>query len=673
MSPDDDDPRPKRPARSPRPKRRRRLTPAHGVFVVVLALLAWRIWAMVDAGSPTGWDWVVLAILVSVLVMVGQHILEQAGRLAKLRNRGLGALAFVLSLSVASVTAVVVTGASPELGLDLQGGYSIVLTAEGNPPSENIDQAIEVIRARIDGLGVAEPEITRQGDSVVVDLPGIKDREEAQELVGRTAKLEFRPVLQSGLPFDAQAAEAGDDPCATAAASLAGATDPTATDPTATDPAGTDPAGTETTAPADPSSTTAPASTPADDDEEGAPAVGAPTVPGVADGEQAVPVPRQEDGSTTTTEPVESTTSTTVAGDTTTTTAPAGEPGQPADDTVVFPTQPSDDGPQSCTALGPVGFEGDALSKSQAQLGGSTGSEWVVAVAVKGGKQDQANTLFNACQAMDPAVCPSGQMAIVLDDQVVSAPVVNEPNLASDEFVIQGGGDGGFAEGDAKDLALVLRYGALPVEFVAGAERQVSPTVGEDSLRAGIIAGLAGLAVVILYLLIYYRALGIIVVMGMVVWSVLMYGLICWLSNTQGLTLSLSGVVGIVISIGTTVDSYVVHFERLKDEVRLGKSVRSSTERGFSLAFRTIVTANVAALIGAGLLWWLTVGAVRGFAFFLGLSVLLDLFVIWTFERPMVALFARSKFFTDNPVWGVARGLGRPSDDTPTEPAGVAS
>jgi len=149
-------------------------------------------------------------------------------------------------------------------------------------------------------------------------------------------------------------------------------------------------------------------------------------------------------------------------------------------------------------------------------------------------------------------------------------------------------------------------------------------------------------------------------VLGMVVWSALMYGIVCWLSATQGLTLSLSGVVGIVISIGTTVDSYVVHFERLKDEVRLGKSVRSSTERGFQLAFRTILTANVAALIGAVVLYMLTVGAVRGFAFFLGLSVLLDIFVIWMFERPMVALFARSGFFTEHPVFGVARGLGGP-------------
>ncbi len=247
---------------------------------------------------------------------------------------------------------------------------------------------------------------------------------------------------------------------------------------------------------------------------------------------------------------------------------------------------------------------------------------------------------------------------------------MNEPNLASDEFVITGGGQGGFAEDEAKDLALVLRYGALPVEFRPSDERQVSPTVGDDTLRAGILAGVIGLVAVALYLLVYYRALGIIVVLGLTVWASLMYGVVTWLSVNRGLTLSLAGVVGIVVSIGTTVDSYIVHFERLKDEVRLGKSIRSSTERSFKAAFRTILTADIASLIGASLLWWLTVGAVRGFAFFLGLSVALDIFVMWAFDRPMVALFARSRFFTEHPVFGVARGLGREAPDEAPGPGG---
>jgi preprotein translocase subunit SecD len=269
-------------------------------------------------------------------------------------------------------------------------------------------------------------------------------------------------------------------------------------------------------------------------------------------------------------------------------------------------------------------------------------------------------------------------MGMVLDGEVISAPTVQGPNLADKDFQITGGGTGGFSESQAKDLALKLRYGALPVEFTRSAERQVSPTLGEDSLQAGILAGLIGLLAVAIYLIVYYRALGVVVILGLGVWSALMYGTVCWLSASRGLTLSLSGVVGIVVSLGTTVDSYVVHFERLKDEVRLGKSVRASTEKGFQMAFRTILTADLASLMGAALLWYLTVGAVRGFAFFLGLSVVLDLLVAYCFDRPMVALLARSRFFTEHPIFGVARGLGRSSDDgggaqTPKAKAGAAS
>lgn len=649
--------------------RRRRFTALHATLAGLVVLDLLLIGSIVTSTwRPTFWIWAGLGLLLGATLLTGSRILEESGRMSRLRGRGLGALAVCISLAIASIAAVLITDNSPQLGLDLQGGYSIVLTAQGDPPDENIDQAIEVIRARIDGLGVAEPEITRQGDSVVVDLPGIRDRAEAQALVGRTAKLEFRPVVVDGLPFDTEAGP-GDDPCAAAAAAV----DPTATtapvDPTATT-APADPAA--TTAPADPAATTAPADpadpaatteapTPSGSEEEGAGAVPGPTVPAVADGEQAAPLPRQED-TTTTTAPEAGATTTTAPGT-------VGEP-EADQDVVVLPTQEVEDQPRACTQMGAVGFEGDALSKSQAQLGGSTGSEWVVAIRVKGDQRDDANALFNACQARD-ATCPSGQMAIVLDDQVVSAPTVNEPNLASDEFVITGGGQGGFAESEAKYLALVLRYGALPVEFRPSDERQVSPTVGDDTLKAGILAGVIGLVAVALYLLVYYRALGIIVVLGLAVWSSLMYGVVTWLSVNRGLTLSLAGVVGIVVSIGTTVDSYIVHFERLKDEVRLGKSIRSSTERSFKAAFRTILTADIASLIGASLLWWLTVGAVRGFAFFLGLSVALDMFVMWTFDRPMVALFARSRFFTEHPVFGVARGLGREApDDAPApEPA----
>ncbi|MEO7429580.1 MAG: SecD/SecF family protein translocase subunit, partial [Acidimicrobiales bacterium] len=209
---------------------------------------------------------------------------------------------------------------------------------------------------------------------------------------------------------------------------------------------------------------------------------------------------------------------------------------------------------------------------------------------------------------------------------------------------------------EAKDLALVLRYGSLPVNLEPQTVQTVSPTLGADSLRAGLLAGLLGLVLVCLYMLVYYRALGLVVVMGLSVWGALNYAII----SKLGVALSLSGVTGIVVSVGVTVDSYVVYFERLKDELRAGRTLRSTTERSFARAFRTILAADISSLIGAGLLFWLTVGPVRGFAFFLGLSTLLDVVVAWFFTRPMVGVLSRNRFFTNTKWFGLARGLDAP-------------
>ncbi len=682
-------------------------------FAAAVALLGARVVTIAVAGSRTSSaTWATLALCIGLVLATGLVVLDGTGRLTPLRGRGLGALGLIVGLALTSLVIVSANRATPELGLDLQGGFSVVLTAQGDPPSDTVDQAISIIRQRIDGLGVAEPEVTRQGNNVVVELPGVEDREQAQQIVGQTAKLEFRPVLIPALPYDQAAADAGEDPCATAAqAASAGA--PGGAAPGGAVPGGAVPGGAtpgEVPGGAPPGEGPPPASDPSGESTvpdtapppapggaaEGAPARPVPPVGGITDGESAAPpLARQdgEDGSTTTapaddapttTAPADGSTTTAPPDDAPATTAPVAPGGQaPGGDAqagaVFLPTQERDGEPRTCVQLGPIGFEGDALSSAQAQLGGNTGSDWVVGVNIKGGSRDAANALFNACFAGGPT-CPSsgggnGQLAIALDDEVVSAPAVNSQNLANDEFIISGGGESGFAEGDAKDLALVLRYGALPVEFTRSAERQVSPTLGEESLQAGALAGLIGLVAVVLYLILYYRALGVVVVMGLAVWSSLMYGVISWLSATQGLTLSLAGVVGIVVSLGTTVDSYVVHFERLKDEVKLGKSVRASTEKGFQRAFRTILTADIASFMGALLLWWLTVGAVRGFAFFLGLSVVLDVVVAYTFDRPMVALLARNRFFTENRTFGVARGLGRSDGggSTPAPRAGAAT
>jgi preprotein translocase subunit SecD len=520
-------------------------------------------------------------------------------------------LVIIVVVAGVALGATLAAGNSPQLGLDLQGGFSVVLTAKGNPPSDSIEKAKEIIRQRIDGLGVSEPEVTRQGDNVVVELPGVKDRKKSQQIVGQTAKLEFRGVLQQAPPgYTYQAA----DPEKGQAAKCVQDDETTTTTTTGSTTTSTTVAGASTTAStASTTTSTAPTTTTA-----------------------------AADGSSTTT---------------TSTTAPKDGP-------IVVPTEASDNATPVCLQVGPVGFEGSSLSRAKAELDTTTGS-WKVAVGIKGSEKATANTLFNACYS-GTAECPTKQLAIVLDGRVQSYPTVQGQNLA-DEPTFQITGD--FSQSEAKDLALVLRYGALPVEFERSAEQQVSPTLGQASLHAGLVAGLVGLAAVALYMLLYYRGLGIVVILGLGVWSALMYSVICYLSERGGLALSLAGVTGIIVSVGTTVDSYVVYFERLKDEVKSGKTLRSSTERGFQRAFRTILTADVSSFLGAFVLWWLTVGPVRGFAFFLGLSVVLDVIVAYFFTRPLVIILGRSRFFTEAPFFGVARGLGQ----EPVAPIGGGS
>ncbi|MDQ6697929.1 MAG: protein translocase subunit SecD [Actinomycetota bacterium] len=588
-------------------------------------------------------------------------------------------LLIIVILSIGSVIATVAVDNKPQLGLDLQGGFSVVLQAKsvkGKLPSdEAVEKAKDIISQRVDGLGVAEPDITRQGKRVIIQLPGVKDRARAEKLVGCTAKLELRPVLSP--------------PAALTSSTTAPKSKTSTTS-----------SGSTTSTPK--SSTTAPRSTttaPAGKGETGSGTVGA------SQGESALPVqlvpttqPTTTAAPTTTTAKPKagSKTTTTTAPTTTTTESPAARAqaaknaasttscsggtskGSSTPTATTTPAQKAggagafiDDTGQSVYQLGPVGFEGSALSKAEAGL--SNGS-WQVNVSVRGKDKAKANATFNACYNAT-ATCPPtgrddkgqgrGAIAIVLDGKVISAPTVNGPDLASETFTISGN----FDAKRAKELALVLRYGALPVEFRTETVQQVSATLGKDSLNAGLLAGLIGIAAVGLYMLLYYRGLGLVVILGLMVWGGLMYSIVCYLSQNSGLALSLSGITGIIVSVGTTVDSYVVYFERLKDEVRSGKTVRSSTERGFQRAFRTILTADISSFIGAALLWWLTVGPVRGFAFFLGLSTVLDVIVAYMFTRPLVILLGRSRLFTEARFFGIARGLAR--EEPVVEPAGA--
>ncbi len=464
----------------------------------------------------------------------------------------------ILVLAAGALGLTVASGSSPQLGLDLQGGASVVLQPRDKVPSGVLDQAIEIIRNRVDALGVAEPDITRQGDSIIVSLPGVRNKDRAVEVVGQTAQLYFRPVLER-LPAVAS-------PTTTAVP----AEPATTVDPTS-----------PTTVPIDLSSTTTP--------EENTP-------------EAQVILPEKDDNGNVT----------------------------------------------ARYLLGPAEVTGQAMSSARATVNPNNGV-WEVQFSLTSGGTTQWN-------AMAEKVGVNGQIAMDLDGVIQSA-----PSLQTTNFPGSGQISGNFTEREAKDLALVLRYGSLPVQLDRQTVQTVSASLGRDSLRAGIIAGLVGLALVALYMVLYYRALGLVVWLGLLVSGALMYSLVTLLGKTSGLALTLAGATGIIVSVGVTVDSYVVYFERLKDEIRSGKTIRSSVDRGFSRAYRTILAADAASFIGAVVLYVLSVGSVRGFAFFLALSTLLDVIVAYVFTRPMVVLLGRSRFFTEARWVGVARGLNAPA------------
>ena len=499
----------------------------------------------------------------------------------------------IVVLVSAMLAGNLLAGNVPALGLDLQGGASVTLQPEGEFTASALSQAVDIISQRVNALGVSEPEITRQGNNVVVNLPGVSDQQKALDIIGRQGELLLRPVLQAGT--------LNTDTSTTIPGTGTSVVDTSVVDTTiaATEggpgsvrsrgPATTLPASTDTTVSA-PTDTTAPAAT--------APA-----------------------------------TNISVSKDTTDPNVNAVLLGQNGEAFLV----------------GPAGATGKVFTNN-AQAVINNGN-WTVTVELRKGAAgaDLWNALTTKCFNRD-ATCPTARVAIALDGKVISAPTVQEAVFTGGNVQISGS----FTQSEARDLAKILEFGAVPVKFKVATLQTVSPTLGKDSLRAAIISGLIGVLLVMAFFFVYYRMLTIVVVSGLLVSSALLWSIIAFISRSNGLALTLSGVAGIIVSIGVTVDSYVVFFERIKDELHAGKSLRSSAQRSFTLAWRTILAADTVSFLGALVLWWLTVGPVRGFAFFLGLSTLCDVIVAYFFTRPAVLLLARSKFLNGRKVLGVA-------------------
>lgn len=500
----------------------------------------------------------------------------------------------VLVLALAGIIGLgAVTGAgatfAPKLALDLQGGTQIILAPlleDGATVSEEqLSQAVEIIRQRVDATGVSEASIKTQGNSnIIVEIPGTPD-ENTLKLIRSSAKLEFRPVILAS-----QNASAATDSSASSAAPVAPSAQPT-----------------------DASDTN----------------WVTPDVQKAYDALVCSTAFRQ-----------------------------AGQVDDPT-----LPLVTCDTSGYEKYVLGPVEIEGANIADANAgtittSTGASTNT-WAVNLEFdsKGTEQFAAVTgrLF-------PQTEPKNRFAVTLDGYVITAPTTNA--------VISNGSaqiTGNFDKLSSKALADSLKYGSLPIGFEVQSQENISATLGSEQLNSGLLAGAIGLLLVIIYSVFQYRGLAVVTVGSLAVAAILVYLVITLLSWRQGYRLSLAGVAGLIVAIGITADSFIVYFERVRDELRDGRSLGAAVEHGWNRALRTIIVSGSVSLLAAVVLYLLTVGNVRGFAFTLGLTTLIDLGVAMIFTHPILQLLAKTTFFSSGHRWsgfdskalGVSHYVGR--------------
>ncbi|CCW13281.1 protein-export membrane protein SecD [Rhodococcus aetherivorans] len=537
-------------------------------------------------------------------------------------------LALFGAILVALYALIFFTGdksATPKLGIDLQGGTRVTLTArtpDGSAPSQDsLRQAQQIIETRVNGLGVSGSEVVIDGDNLVITVPG-DDSSQARTL-GQTARLYIRPVI--GQPIAsanaAQPAPAPTDPQAPAPATPA---------PDAATPA-PEPQGRPFPA-QDPTDTPAPAT------DAPAPATDAPA-PAPAPTEDLDPQAR-------------------AAADI----AAAKETRQSEDPAVLQQAMATLD----CSAADPLAGNDDPAKPLVACSTDGTAVYLLGPSIIDGQQITDASSGYNTQQsryevsltfdsegsstwAQFTAASIGQQAAFVLDSKVVSAPVIQGATPAGSATSITGN----FTNTQATELANTLKYGSLPLSFAASEAETVSATLGLASLEAGLIAGVVGLVLVLLYSLVYYRMLGVLVALSLVMSGLAVYAVMVLLGRYINFTLDLAGIAGLIIGIGMTADSFVVFFERIKDEIREGRSFRSAVPRGWARARRTILSGNAVSFIAAAVLYVLAVGQVRGFAFTLGLTTILDVVVVFLVTWPLVHLASTSKFWSKPSVNGL--------------------
>jgi preprotein translocase subunit SecD len=559
------------------------------------------------------------------------------------------------------------------LGLDLSSGTEVVLqaqTAKGAPSAAEMQQAISVLESRVNGTGNSGAQVQQQGSDLInVSVPG-KAANDVINLVSSTAKLAFRPVLLA----QAYTAPAAATPSATPSATASGSASPS---PTSTSTAKS--SATTSPAPSTGASATPKASTQDYSAKLASPSATPSTTPSASTTAKASTTP----SASATPTPTSTAASSTAFGNASAVNAatmklfnklvctPSSDPTQvnPSWKATVGYTEVGDqwDNPTSQTVscdssgtkyvLGQTVFEGTELTGVAAALQ-SNNTQWAVNLTLNSeataafGKltTNQYNNYFPGYQSGNQDDAVLNQTAIVLDGSVQSAPETNGA-LTSGQFTITGPQPNGFTEAQATQLTNVLKYGQLPVNFTQQSVQSISPQVGHSSLDAGLLAGVIGLILVIIYLFYYYRGLGLVSVSSLLIASLLAYLSVVLLSKYQNFTMSLSAIAGLVVAIGITADSFIVYFERLRDEVRDGKTLRPAVEAGWKRARRTILVSDTVSFLAAVLLYHFAVSDVQGFAYTLGLTTLIDVIVVFLFTKPMVTLLAGTKFFSSGSKW----------------------
>ncbi|MEU9188319.1 protein translocase subunit SecD [Streptomyces sp. NPDC048484] len=539
------------------------------------------------------------------------------------------------TLALMMIAIVALTGgmfasghATPRLGIDLAGGTSITLQAKNEPGQKNainktnMDTAVDIMNRRVNGLGVSEAEVQTQGASnIIVNIPKGTNSQQAREQVGTTAKLYFRPVLTTEV--------SGGDPAASPSPSASGNSSGS---PSGSPSAGSDKESEKATS--SPSASATSQGRAVTDALKAAPtpsgSASAPSDPAASPSASVDPATAKLQAQYTALDCSKKTAR-----------AKAGDGVNAADPTVACGQ--NSQGQWQKYILGPAEVEGTDVDKASAVFDTQGAAGWKVTMDFtdKGGKKFASIT-----GKLAKNQSPQNQFAIVLDGEVVSDPYVSQALTGGTAEI-----SGSFDQQEAQDLANMLSYGALPLTFTEASVTTVTAALGGEQLEAGLIAGAIGLALVIIYLVVYYRGLSVVAIVSLLVSAVMTYVIMSLLGPTIGFALNLPAVCGAIVAIGITADSFIVFFERIRDEIREGRSMRPAVERAWPRARRTILVSDFVSFLAAAVLFAVTVGKVQGFAFTLGLTTLLDVVVVFFFTKPLMTILARKKFFAEGHSW----------------------